>query len=86
MAAEKRRDGDVTLAEELARDFMRAFALDEAEREAKRALVGSSRIAPRLIQAEVALRRGRAQQAVEAIDAEGATRPEALVVRALGAA
>src|SRR5205807_4108944 len=83
VAAEKRREGDVTLAEDLARDFMRAFALDEAEREAKRALATASRLGPRLVLAEVALRRGRPQQAVEVIDAEGATRPEALVVRAL---
>ena len=83
LAMEKRRDGDVTLDEDLARDFMRAFALDEAEREAKRAMAGSPRIGPRLVLAEVALRRGRPQQAVDVIDVEGATRPEGLVVRAL---
>jgi tetratricopeptide (TPR) repeat protein len=83
VAAGLQRQGDVTLAEDLARDFMRAFALDEAEREAKRALAGSPRLGPRLVLAEVALRRGRPQQAVEVIDEQGATRPEALVLRAI---
>jgi tetratricopeptide (TPR) repeat protein len=83
-AAEKRREGDVTLAEELARGYLRAFALDEADREARRALSVGSRLGPRLVLAEVLLRRGRPQQAVEVINEQGATRPEALVVRSLG--
>ena len=39
-AAAKRRDGDALLSEELAQAFADAYMLDEAEREAKRAIAG----------------------------------------------
>jgi tetratricopeptide (TPR) repeat protein len=83
LASARRRDGDTLLSEELARAWARGFQLDEAEREAKRALAGSTRIGPRLVLAEVALRRARPAQALAVIDEQGATRPEALVLRAL---
>jgi tetratricopeptide (TPR) repeat protein len=82
-AVSKRRDGDALLSEELARSFARAFELDQAEREAQRAMAGSSRLAPRLVLAEVALRRGRPKQALRVIEEAGTSRPEALVLRAL---
>jgi len=82
-AVAKRREGDTLLSEELAKDFARAFALDAAEREATRAMAGSSRLAPRLVLAEVQLRRGRPAQALAVIEEATTSRPEALVLRAL---
>jgi tetratricopeptide (TPR) repeat protein len=83
-AAAKRRDGDTLLSEELAAAFARAFELDAAEKEARRAVAGfggTGRLAPRLVLAEVALRRGRPAQALATIEEAGTSRPEALVMR-----
>jgi tetratricopeptide (TPR) repeat protein len=85
-AVAKRRDGDALLSEELASAFLRALELDQAEKEAKRAVAGfgsSARLQPRLVLARVALARGRAKQALTTIDEAGTSRPEALVLRAL---
>jgi tetratricopeptide (TPR) repeat protein len=82
-AAARRRDGDALLSEELAQAFAQAYMLDEAEREAKRAIAAAGRLTPRLTLAEVALRRARPQQALAVIEEAGTSRPEALVMRAL---
>jgi tetratricopeptide (TPR) repeat protein len=83
MAAAKRRDGDALLSEELAQAFADAYMLDEAEREARRAIDAANRIAPRLTLAEVALRRAEPEKALEVIEEVGTSRPEALVMRAV---
>lgn len=83
MAAAKRRDGDALLSESLAQAFADAYMLDEAEREARRAIDAANRIAPRLTLAEVALRRAEPQKALQVIEEAGTSRPEALVMRAL---
>jgi tetratricopeptide (TPR) repeat protein len=82
-AAAKRRDGDALLSEELAQAFADAYMLDEAEREAKRAISAAGRLTPRLVLAEVALRRAQPQKALAVIEEAGTSRPEALVMRAL---
>ncbi|HEX4461078.1 MAG TPA: tetratricopeptide repeat protein, partial [Polyangia bacterium] len=82
-AAARRREGDALLSEELAQAFAGAYMLDEAEREAKRAIAAAGRLTPRLTLAEVALRRARPQQALAIIEEAGTSRPEALVTRAL---
>ena len=82
-AAAKRRDGDALLSEELAQAFADAYMLDEAEREAKRAIAAAGRLTPRLVLAEVALRRAQPQKALAVIEEAGTSRPEALVMRAL---
>jgi tetratricopeptide (TPR) repeat protein len=71
------------LLEELAKAYADAFELDPAEREARRALTVSGRLTPRLILADVALRRSRPVVALQIIEESGSTRPEALVLRAL---
>ncbi len=81
-AAARRRDHPLLL-EELAKAYADAFELDPAEREARRALALSGRLTPRLILAEVALRRSRPVQALTVLEESGASRPEALVLRAL---
>jgi predicted Zn-dependent protease len=81
-AAANRRDHPLLL-EELAKAYADAFELDPAEREARRALAVSGRLTPRLILAEVALRRSRPVQALTLLEESGSTRPEALVLRAL---
>ena len=81
-AAAKRRDGDALLSEELAQAFSDAYMLDEAEREAKRAISAAGRLTPRLVLAEVALRRAQPQKALAVIEEAGTSRPEALVMRA----
>lgn len=82
-AAAKRRDGDALLSEELAQAFADAYMLDEAEREAKRAIAAAGRLTPRLVLAEVALRRAQPLKALAIIEDAGTARPEALVMRAL---
>ncbi|HEX6836789.1 MAG TPA: tetratricopeptide repeat protein, partial [Polyangia bacterium] len=82
-AAAKRREGDALLSEELAQAFADAYMLDEAEREAKRAISAAGRLTPRLILAEVALRRAQPLKALAVIEEAGTSRPEALVMRAL---
>jgi tetratricopeptide (TPR) repeat protein len=82
-AAARRREGDALLSEELAQAFAGAYMLDEAEREAKRAIASAGRLTPKLTLAEVALRRARPQQALAVIEEAGTSRPEALVMRAL---
>lgn len=82
-AAAKRRDGDALLSEELAQAFADAYMLDEAEREARRALAAAGRLTPRLTLAEVALRRAQPVKALAVIEEAGTARPEALVMRAL---
>jgi tetratricopeptide (TPR) repeat protein len=82
-AAAKRRDGDALLSEQLAQAFADAYMLDEAEREAKRAIAAAGRLQPRLVLAEVALKRAKPQQALAVIEEAGTSRPEALVMRAL---
>ncbi|HEY2749027.1 MAG TPA: tetratricopeptide repeat protein [Polyangia bacterium] len=81
-AAAKRRDGDALLSEELAQAEADAYMLDEAEREAKRAINGAGRLTPRLVLAEVALRRAQPLRALSVIEEAGTARPEALVMRA----
>jgi tetratricopeptide (TPR) repeat protein len=81
-AAARRRDHPLLL-EELAKAYADAFELDPAEREARRALAVSGRLTPRLILADVALRRSRPVQALTILEESGAKRPEALVLRAL---
>ncbi len=81
-AAAKRRDGDALLSEELAEAFADAYMLDEAEREAKRAIAAAGRLTPRLVLAEVALKRAQPQKALAVIEEAGTSRPEALVMRA----
>lgn len=81
----KRREGDFLLSEELAAALARAFELDAAEKEAKRAVAGfggSGRLAPRLTLAQVALKRGRPSQALQIIEEGGTSKAEALVLRA----
>ena len=82
-AAAKRRDGDALLSEELSQAFADAYMLDEAEREAKRAVAAAGRLTPRLTLAEVALRRAQPLKALAVIEEAGTSRPEALVMRAL---
>ena len=82
-AAAKRREGDALLSEELAQAFADAYMLDEAEREAKRAISAAGRLTPRLVLAEVALRRAQPLKALAVIEDAGTSRPEALVMRAL---
>ncbi len=81
-AAARRRDHPLLL-EELAKAYADAFELEPAEREARRALAVSGRLTPRLILADVALRRSRPVQALTILEESGAKRPEALVLRAL---
>ncbi len=81
-AAARRRDHPLLL-EELAKAYADAFELDPAEREARRALTVSGRLTPRLILAEVALRRSRPVQALTILEESASSRPEALVLRAL---
>ena len=81
-AAAKRRDGDALLSEELAQAEADAYMLDEAEREAKRAIAAAGRLTPRLVLAEVALRRAQPVRALSVIEEAGTSRPEALVMRA----
>lgn len=84
-ALAKRREGDFLLSEELAQALARAFELDAAEKEARRAVAGfggSGRLAPRLTLAQVALKRGRPSQALQIIEEVGTSKPEALVLRA----
>jgi tetratricopeptide (TPR) repeat protein len=80
-AAAKRRDGDALLSEELAQAFADAYMLDEAEREARRAIAAAGRLTPRLTLAEVALRRAQPAKALAVIEEAGTSRPEALVMR-----
>jgi tetratricopeptide (TPR) repeat protein len=82
-AVAKRREGDASLSEELARASARAFDLDLAEKEAKRALagLGSTRVAPRIVLGDVALKRGRPAQALQQLDDVG-RRPDGLLLRA----
>lgn len=82
-AAAKRRDGDALLSEQLAQAFADAYELDEAEREAKRAVAAASRLQPRLVLAEVALKRARPQEALAVLAESTTQKPEALVIRAL---
>jgi len=82
-AAAKRRDGDALLSEELAQAFSDAYMLDEAEREAKRAISAAGRLTPRLVLADVALKRAQPVKALAVIEEAGTARPEALVMRAL---
>ncbi|HSN33528.1 MAG TPA: tetratricopeptide repeat protein, partial [Ideonella sp.] len=81
-AAAKRREGDALLSEELAQAFADAYMLDEAEREAKRAISAAGRLTPRLVLAEVALKRAQPLKALSVIEEAGTARPEALVMRA----
>ena len=81
-AAARRRDHPLLL-EELAKAYADAFELDPAEREARRALAVSGRLTPRLILAEVALRRSRPVQALTVLEESGGSRPDVLVLRAL---
>ncbi len=81
-AAAKRRDGDALLSEELAQAEADAYMLDEAEREAKRAISAAGRLTPRLVLAEIALRRAQPVRALAVIEEAGTSRPEALVMRA----
>ncbi|MGZ3427509.1 MAG: tetratricopeptide repeat protein, partial [Polyangia bacterium] len=82
-AAAKRRDGDALLSEALAQAFADAYMLDESEREAKRAIAAAGRLTPRLVLAQVALRRAQPIKALAIIEEAGTSRPEALVMRAL---
>jgi tetratricopeptide (TPR) repeat protein len=82
-ATAKRREGDTMLSEELAELYARAYLLDEAEREATRAMAGSPRLAPRLVMADVALKRGRPAKALAMLSETGSTRPDALVLSGL---
>lgn len=81
-AKAKRREGDALLSEELAQAFADAYMLDEAEGEARRAIAAAGRVTPRLVLAQVALRRAQPQKAMAVIDEAGTSRPEALVMRA----
>src|SRR5262249_36851092 len=54
----------------------------EAEREAKRAISAAGRLTPRLVLAEVALKRAQPVKALSVIEDAGTSRPEALVMRA----
>jgi tetratricopeptide (TPR) repeat protein len=82
-AAAQRRDSDSLLLEELARAYADAFELDSAEREARRALAAAGRLSPRLVLAQVALRRGRPTAALSVMEDAGSQRAEVLVIRAL---
>jgi tetratricopeptide (TPR) repeat protein len=81
-ASAKRPDGDVVLSEGLAAAYLQAFELDAAEIEARRAIEAArGRSAAYLTLAQVALLRGRAQEALSDIDEAGTATPEALLVR-----
>lgn len=80
-AGAKRREGDALLSEELAQALADAYELDAAEHEAKRALA-AGRLTPRLVLAEVALRRAQPLKALAVIEEAGTSRPELLVMRA----
>jgi tetratricopeptide (TPR) repeat protein len=81
-ASAKRPDGDVVLSEGLAAAYLQAFELDAAETEARRAIdAARGRSAGYLTLAQVALLRGRAQEALSDVEEAGTSKPEALLVR-----
>ncbi|MSP59184.1 MAG: tetratricopeptide repeat protein [Myxococcales bacterium] len=74
--------GDPALVAGLAVAYLKAFELDAAETEARRAIESPrGRSAGYLVLAQVALLRGRAKEALSDVEEAGATRPEALLVR-----
>ena len=74
--------GDAALGEGLAAAYLKAFELDAAETEARRAIAATrGRSSAYLVLAEVALLRGRAEEALHDVDEAGLVRPEALLVR-----
>ena len=82
-AVAKRRDGDLLLDEALARSLVDAFELDQAERVAQHAAQSSPALAPRLVLAEVALKRGDPQAVLNVLKDAGANKSDVLVLRAL---
>jgi tetratricopeptide (TPR) repeat protein len=82
-AASQHRDGDALFSEQLAQAFADAYDLDAAEREARRAIAIAGRLTPRLVLAQLALKRAHPLQALAVIEDAGTSRPEALVMRAL---
>jgi tetratricopeptide (TPR) repeat protein len=83
-ASARRRD-DPLLSEELAAALASAFDLEQAEKEALKAkamIVGSPRLQPKLVLADVALKRGRWSEVLKTLEDAGATRLDALLLRA----
>src|SRR5262249_16877377 len=74
--------GDIALSEGLAAAYLQAFELDAAETEARRAIEASrGRSAAFLTLAQIALLRGRAQEALTDVDESATSAPPAFLAR-----